>query len=104
MPVRDGFLRASIRANLTDRIPGQSFKPKGQRAFTYDPSEVTVTIASADATDRVTIAWTANYARYAHWGARGRAGSPFLTLAAQRWSSFVAQAAEEAKADAQSRG
>jgi hypothetical protein len=95
MPVRDGFLRASLTATLGGSIPMQTLKPTDGVAYNYNPTEVSLVIASADREDLITIAWTANYARHVEYGARGRAGRRFLALAAQQWSRVVAEAASD---------
>lgn len=95
MPVRDGFLRASITATLGGSIPLQTLKPAEGIAYSYNPAEVSLVIASADREDLITIAWTANYARFVEYGARGRAGRRFLALAAQQWPRVVAEAAAD---------
>lgn len=93
MPVRDGFLRASITATLGGTIPLQTTKPADGIAYSYNPAEVSLVIASADREDLITIAWTANYARHVEYGVRGRAGRRFLALAAQQWPRVVTEAA-----------
>ena len=103
MPIRDGFLRASVAATLTGAPPPMTYKPKGAAQYAYNPAEVALVIASADVSDTILLAWTANYARHVHWGAQGRAPQPFLSLAAQRWPQFVAEAAAEAQASTDSR-
>jgi hypothetical protein len=101
MPVRDGFLRASVMATLGGSIPMQTLKPADGVAYSYNPAEVTLVIASAERDDLITIAWTANYARHVEYGARGRAGRRFLALAAQQWGRVVTEVATELQTRAQ---
>ena len=97
MPVRDGFLRASLVAT-TGPLPAARSRPEGEGRYAYDAGPVSLAIASWDMTKPLRVVWTANYARYAHWGTRGRPGSPWVALAAQRFPQIVAEASRTAGA------
>lgn len=89
MPVMDGFLRNSRVAALNTEPSGPTDKPAGY-SNTGAPPEVTAAIAGFEIGDTICIRWTANYARYVEYGARGRAGRGFVRQAAQKWPAFVA--------------
>lgn len=100
MPVRDGFLRASLVAT-TGAAPTPSLpKPEEGRPYTYDAGDVALVIASAGMSDAITFAYTANYARPVNYGSRGRPGRLFVDLAAQQWERVVADVVQEVNARA----
>lgn len=92
---RTGFLRASLMASreamprLYRDNPGASVPP--------DLQPVILVINSADLGDTIYLGYTANYAAYVHYGAKGAAPRPWVTLIAQRWEEIVAAKAKEVK-------
>ncbi|MFE0233462.1 HK97 gp10 family phage protein [Brucella anthropi] len=92
---RTGFLRASLIASreamprLYRDNPGASVPP--------DLQQVILVINSADLGDTIYLGYTANYAAYVHYGAKGAAPRPWVTLIAQRWEEIVAVKAKEVK-------
>lgn len=92
---RTGFLRASLMASreamprLYQDNPGASVPP--------DLQQVILLINSADIGDTIYLGYTANYAAYVHYGAKGAAPRPWVTLIAQRWEEIVAAKAKEVK-------
>lgn len=99
MPVKTGFLRASGQAVLNGEPMGLVDRPAGaETSYSYDAGQVSLVIASAELSDRITFAYTAKYARAQEYGANGRAGRRFVGLAAQQWPQIVAQVAGEAQA------
>ncbi|WP_432475244.1 HK97 gp10 family phage protein [Brucella anthropi] len=92
---RTGFLRASLMASreamprLYRDNPGASVPP--------DLQQVILVINSADIGDTIYLGYTANYAAYVHYGAKGAAPRPWVTLIAQRWEEIVAAKAKEVK-------
>lgn len=92
---RTGFLRASLMASreamprLYRDNPGGSVPP--------DLQPVILVINSADLGDTIYLGYTANYAAYVHYGAKGAAPRPWVTLIAQRWEEIVAAKAKEVK-------
>lgn len=95
MPIRDGFLRASLTSNLGTGLPAMIYKPKGDEKYSYDATAVNLKIVNAKVTDQIVAAWTANYAIHQEYGAQGREGRRFAGLAAQRWQEVVnAESAE----------
>lgn len=92
---RTGFLRASLMASreamprLYRDNPGASVPP--------DLQQVILVISSADIGDTIYLGYTANYAAYVHYGAKGAAPRPWVTLIAQRWEEIVAVKAKEVK-------
>lgn len=99
MPVRDGFLRASLIAT-TGGLPAERAKPEGEAKYSYDAGQVNLTIVGANLRDDITFAFVANYAIYQELGSRGRAGRRFVGLAAQQWGRIVEEVTAEAKARA----
>ena len=57
-----------------------------------------LTIAQAKLGDKITGGWTANYAGYREFGARGQAPDFFLRGAAQKWPQIVKANAAKLKA------
>lgn len=98
MPVRDGFLRASIMASTAAPIARAMAKPKEGVAYSYYAGQVALVIAGAEIGDTIYATYGANYARAQEYGAQGRSGRGFVRLAAQRWPAIVAGVVSEAKA------
>lgn len=93
MPVDTGFLRNSIAANRGTTPPSIPLvSGPGEGSFSYDASDINLTILSATPQEGMTILYTAEYAIYAEFGARGRPGRRFVGLAVQRWPEFVRRA------------
>jgi len=90
-PVDTGFLRASIVATVGGAVPLKRER-SGDGPFAWSGEDVALALAAADFDDIVTIAWSANYARFVEYGARGRPGRAFVRLAAQNWPQQVARA------------
>lgn len=101
-PVDTGFLRASVVGTLGSPPPA-TFKPDGEGRYAFDPGPVFAVIAGAQFSDAITIAWTANYARFVEYGARGRPARRFVGMAVQQWPQIVAQAAAELQGNVQGR-
>lgn len=83
MPVDTGFLRNSLVSGLN-----------GSTSLTGADSYV-LAIAGAKLGDSIFAGWTANYARYVEYGARGRPGRFFMRGAAQNWQDIVTRNANE---------
>jgi hypothetical protein len=92
---RTGFLRASLTASktvmpkLVRENPGGTYPP--------DLGDVVLVINSAELGDALYIGYTANYAAFVHYGARGREPRPWVTLVAQRWDQIVKEKETEVK-------
>ena len=109
MPVRDGFLRASLVATTgpapLPNIPKPP-KPKDQEdqevgvKYPYDGSAVNLVIVMAGMSDAISLAYTAEYARHVNYGARGRPARLFVDLAAQQWPRIVTEVVQEVNARA----
>lgn len=99
VPIDTGFCRASFSASLESMPP---IDPKADKpasgSFAYDPSEVTLTIASAKIGDVLFAGYGANYSIFLERGSSKQAPSGFVRLAALQWQHTVDQVAEEAKA------
>jgi hypothetical protein len=97
IPVDTGYLRASLHASLNGSVPPLQGKPEAGGPVRYDDTAVSLVISNAKVGDVITFAYGANYARYVHFGARGRAGRPWILLAAQNWPRIVDEVTAEAK-------
>lgn len=96
VPVGDtGFLRASLMASTT-AMP-QMTKANPGAAVPGDLGEIMLVIAGAEIGDTIYLGYTANYAAYVHYGARGNAPRPWVTMVAQRWTAIVATNAAEVR-------
>lgn len=91
LPIDTGFLRASFTATLTPALPAAMPRPNGEANYSYDATAVNLVIAGADLGDTITLAYTANYARFVHRSYQ------WVTLAAQQWPQVVARNAAEAE-------
>lgn len=100
MPIKTNFLRASIRATKDGSLPALRSKPDGDAKHTYDPGQLTLVLIGAKLSDKITLAWTANYAAAVNYGSGGRPARMFVGLAAQQWPRTVAEAAHAVKARA----
>jgi hypothetical protein len=95
MPIDTGFLRNSILgAHGTNPAAGVTFKPD-VGVFSYDASQINLTIATAKLSEGVSVIYLANYAIYVEYGARGHPARRFVAQAAQRWPEFVRRANNE---------
>ena len=107
VPVDTGFLRASVRASLEAMPPQQETPghvegraPHSGPLFSYDGSDVVLTIANAKLDDTIYIGWTANYAAFVEFGTSRMAPRAFLRSAAEQWPQTVKQVSEELKSRA----
>lgn len=92
MPISSGFLRASLQASLAGPVMPTQEPPTKDGKYTYDAGQVSLVIASADLTDKITVSYGARYARYME----NRYG--FVRLSAQNWRKHVAEATAKAQA------
>lgn len=96
VPVGDtGFLRSSLMASTT-AMPTLNRANPGM-SVPADLGDMLLVINSADLGDTIYLGYTANYAAYVHYGARGNAPRPWVTMVAQRWVSIVDAKATEVK-------
>lgn len=58
--------------------------------------DILLVINRADLGDTIYLGYTANYAAYVYYGARGNAPRPWVTMVAQRWTAIVADEAADA--------
>lgn len=98
MPIDTGFLRASLVASIGRALPTLRDNPNPDGRFRFEQVGINLTIAGADISEPITVAYSASYAsimenRYA-----------FVRLAAQQWPRVVAQSAQAAEASVRSRG
>jgi hypothetical protein len=95
LPVKTGFMRASLRVSLDGSLPSLTGRPDGVLAVPYDAGEVGLVIANANLDAKITAGYGANYAVYQEYGSQGRAGRRFVALAAQQWPRIVGEVAAE---------
>lgn len=93
MPIRDGFLRASLVATFDGAAPVATQKPEDGVAYTWDAQDVNLTIRGARLGNVISLTYTAAYGRYVE------ARYAFVALAAQKWPSLVRQANAAARAN-----
>lgn len=90
-----GFLRASLMASnselpqLTRKNPGGSHQP--------DMAQIEMVINSSELGSVIFLGYSAEYGGYVHYGARGNAPRPWVTMVAQRWIAIVEAKAAEVK-------
>jgi len=105
IPVDTGFARASIRASL-DEMPIINpsargiDRPEGFTGllYTYDGTEVVLTIAKAGMNDTIYIGYTASYVQYLEWGhSQKQAPNGFVGISALEWPQIVEQKSQELK-------
>lgn len=95
-PVDTGFLRSSLMASTT-AMP-QLTRANPGVPVQADLGDIVLVINGADLGDTIYLGYTANYAAYVHYGTRGRAPRPWVTMVAQRWIAIVEAKAAEVKA------
>ncbi len=100
MPVDTGFLRASIRASLS-QMPDidPASRPADGKKYPYEDA-VSLTIQGMALGQTFYAGYVASYAAHQEYGSNGRAGKAFVRLAAQNWQQIVNQVSAEAKAAA----
>lgn len=97
--VDTGFARASVRSSLEAMPPIDSGKNKpAGGSFSYDPGEITLTIANMQLGQTCWVGWTANYVGFLNYGTSKMTGSRFVDLAAMQWQNTVSEVLAEAKA------
>lgn len=96
MPIDTGFLRNSIVATPGATPPAISLrKNPGTGVFEYDSGAVNLVIAGAKVLEGMTVLYSADYAVYVEFGARGRPGRRFVGLAVQQFPQVVSRASRE---------
>lgn len=89
VPVDTGFLANSLQSTL---YGSSSISSAGQNGWI-------MVAGSMKAGDTARFAWTADYARLVHDGARGVPGTHWVDAAANRWPAVVAGAVAKARAE-----
>lgn len=95
MPVDTGFLRASLQITKDAPLPLGRAKPAEAGSYAYNPSAAALVLSGAEIGETIFASYTANYAAHVHYGRAGRPGRQWVTLAAQRWPTIVAQVSAE---------
>lgn len=90
MPIRTGFLRASLLASTT-AMPTLTRRNEGNVIVAFDAGPVTLAIAGADLGETIFAGFTAVYAAAVNYGR----GYLFLEKAAQKWPAIVSQVEAE---------
>ena len=91
MPIDTGFLRASLRVNLTGPVPMANANPyvEANSAPEYNGAVAVAAIAGLDVGKTLWATYGAEYAAHVNYGVNGRVGRQFVGLAAQKWGSIV---------------
>lgn len=98
MRVDTGFLRASLLASTAAMPPiNRAAKPAEGGSYPFTGSEISAVIAGSELGDTIYLGYTASYAAYREYGARGQAPDAFVRTAAQRWPTIVDQKVAELK-------
>lgn len=97
LPVKSGFLRASLKAAIGKANFVTVANPGAKLTFRYDDGAIPLVIHGAELTDTIEAVYTAVYARVANYGGENRPARLFVNLAAQQWPQIVAQVAAEAE-------
>lgn len=106
VPVRDGFLRASLVV-LVNQDPPKADKTDEDGMGPYTDAYMKMALAGAVAGDRIVSAYTMVYARRLEYGFNGtdslgrsynQPPRAWVRLAAQQWPQAVEAATKEAKA------
>jgi hypothetical protein len=84
---RTGFLRASLMASTT-AMP-QLTRDNPGVSVPADLGDVVLVINGADLGDTLFLGYSAGYSYHVFAGANGQPPKPWVTLAAQRWTSIV---------------
>lgn len=100
MPVRDGFLRASLQVTKDAPMGLTRQKPAEGVTYTYEGSATSLVIAGAELGETLFASYTANYAGHQNYGTSKMQGRQFVGLAAQKWPSIVNAVASEAQSRA----
>ena len=98
MRVDTGFLRNSLLAStsaMPSIIPGSG--PSDGATYSFDESAIEAVIAGAELGETIYVGYTASYAGYREYGARGQAPDAFVRTATQQWQSIVDSKAAELK-------
>lgn len=88
VPIDTGFLRASLRASTTE-MPAMTLDNPGEGGFTPHLGSIELVIAGSELGDTIFLGYSARYGSYVHYGANGRPGRPWVSMAAQRWQGIV---------------
>ncbi|WP_174804353.1 HK97 gp10 family phage protein [Martelella limonii] len=90
MRYKTGFLWGSLLAS-TAAMPSinPSAKPSPGQKYSFDFGQVEAVIAGSDFEDTLYFGYTANYAGYREYGARGQPPDAFVRTAAQKWPQIV---------------
>lgn len=98
LPVDTGFLRASLTASLAG-MPTirEDARPEAGKRYEYSEAAIALVINGAELGQTLYFGYVAAYARHQHYGANGKPGRQWVTLAAQRWTQIVADVTAEAK-------
>jgi HK97 gp10 family phage protein len=94
VPVDTGFLRSSLQVGVNVPVPPAS---RPQTTPGAVPS-ISAVIAGASLGDTITAGYTANYALYVEYGARGRPPVRFVGRAVSQWQSIVNRVVAEVNA------
>lgn len=98
MRVVSGFLRASLMAS-TSSMPNidPAARPVEGQTYSYDFGQIEAVIASAKLGQTIFAGYTAAYAGFREYGARGQPPDAFVRTAVQGWQDIVNRNAEKTR-------
>lgn len=96
MRVDTGFLRASFRVTLD--TPVLRATANEGVSYTFDSGPIALTINGASIGQTIFGTFTANYARFREYGAKGQPPDAFVMTNAARWDEFVNEAVLQVRA------
>jgi hypothetical protein len=96
-PVDVGFLQASRQVLLNQAAPPAINRRSGKSSPAGPPPSFAATLANATLNDRITVAYTAEYAPMVEFGTSRMAPRAWVRAAVSNWPVYVALATAKAK-------
>lgn len=104
LPIRTGYLRASLVATLGEDRPPATSPPDAGGSFSWDAGQIALVIDGAPAEATLRFTYSARYAARIHFGFDGedslgrrfnQPGRYWVTMVAQNWQRYISEAAAE---------
>lgn len=94
MPVKSGYLRASLQVSTQGPVTRLG-KPEDGKTYAYDAGPAGLVIAGAEIGQTIFATFGASYAAAVNYGTSTRPGRQFVDLAAQKWPTIVSAVCHE---------